>query len=78
VISLLLSNASRKAWVSGLVAALLTPVLDLLEANGEITLRTLGVSILGGLLSAAAVFGTTNTPPGPVTEEDLPGEHAAR
>lgn len=83
MISLLLSSASRKAWVSGLVAALLTPAYELLRSGGEITLRTVGVAVIAGLLSAAVVFGTTNTPPGPVTDpnvtlvEDTPGKHEA-
>lgn len=77
MISLFFSVAARKAWVSGIVAALLTPVLELLESSGEITPRTVLVSVLSGVISAAIVFATTNTPPGPVTEDDLPGEHAA-
>lgn len=77
MISLFFSVAARKAWVSGIVAALLTPAYELLRSGGEITLRTALVAVFAGLLSAAVVFGTTNTPPGPVTEDDLPGEHAA-
>lgn len=65
------SSASRKAWVSGVIAALLTPLLELLRANGQITWRTALIAVITGVVSAVAVYATTNTPPGPVTSVDV-------
>lgn len=71
------SVAARKAWVSGIVGALLTPVISVLADDAEVNGRTLLLALANGVISALAVFATTNTPPGPVVITDEPGEHAA-
>lgn len=60
MITSLLSTKSRKAWIAGLLSALLTPVLNLLSGSGEITLRALVIAILTGVLTAVAVWATAN------------------
>lgn len=67
-----LSTQSRKAWVAGVVAALVQPVLTLLSGTDVLTIRTLVVAILSGVIAAVAVWVTDNadsavastTPPG--------------
>lgn len=63
MITSFLSNASRKAWVAGILSALLTPVLELLSGNAVITLRALVIAIITGVLTAVAVWATENQPP---------------
>lgn len=60
MITSFLSTQSRKAWVAGVLAALLQPVLNLLSGTDVLTLRTLVVAVLSGVLSAAAVWVTDN------------------
>lgn len=73
MISQLFSTQSRKAWVAGVIATVLTPVIQLLAVGGEITLRSVLVALANGVISAAAVYLTAN-------ESDpalLPAERAA-
>lgn len=87
------STESRKAWVAGVLGALLSPVFELLAGSGEITLRTLGVALGSGAVTAIATYATTNAPgplpwqaepaaligglPTPYEVDDTPGRHAA-
>lgn len=63
MIGTFLSPQSRKSWVAGLVTAFLQPVLTLLMGGDVLTLRTLVVAVLSGLLGAAAVWATDNAEP---------------
>lgn len=76
------SAQSRKAWIAGVIAALLQPILNLLLGQNVLTLRTLLVAVISGVLAAVAVWATTNedapaaTPaspaPAPVTAVETP------
>lgn len=80
--STLLSTQSRKAWIGGAAAALLQPILYLLMGQDVLTLRTLLVAVISGVLGAVAVWATDNvdapaatpaTPdPAPATAAELP------
>jgi hypothetical protein len=79
-IGLFLSSASRKAWVAGIVAALLSPLYAAITSADVLDSRTLVGAILGGVLAAVSVFATRNADTDPVIQEiidDEPGEHAA-
>lgn len=67
----LFSSASTKAWVSGVVTAVLTPLVTLFSSEDIITWRALVLALLTGIVSGAAVYAATNKPPGAITEEDL-------
>jgi hypothetical protein len=59
-------TTARKAWVAGVLAALLQPLINLLTGAHVLTVRTLVVAILSGLVAAAAVWATSNTDAPPV------------
>lgn len=60
MITTFLSTQSRKAWIAGALSALLTPLLNLLSGSDVLTVRTLVVAIISGLIAAAAVWVTDN------------------
>lgn len=54
------SAQSRKAWIAGVIAALLQPILNLLLGQNVLTLRTLLIAVISGVLGAVAVWVTDN------------------
>jgi hypothetical protein len=81
VIKQFFSSESRKAWVTGVVVALLQPIYVLLSGDGEITWRSLTVAVLSGLIAALVAYGTPNTEHDDWADieenRDEPGAHAA-
>lgn len=65
------SRESAKAWVGGVLAALLTPVFQLLTSDADLSVRTVLVALVSGVLAAVAIYSTTNG------STDPPGNHAA-
>jgi hypothetical protein len=59
--------------VAGVLVALLQPLYTLLSGDGELTWRSIGIALIGGLIAAALVFRVPNETP----VFDEPGEHAA-
>lgn len=74
MIATFFSSESRKAWVAGVVVALLNPLYTLLSADGELSWRSVLVALLSGVIAAVSVFATSNESP---VYDDEPGEHAA-
>lgn len=60
MIAQLLSTQSRKAWVAGVLMALLQPIVSLLSGTSVITLRAVLMALGSGVLAVIAVYATTN------------------
>jgi hypothetical protein len=81
-LELFFSTASRKAWIGGFLSALLTPLLTLLTGEDIVSLRTLVVAVLSGILGAAGTYATNNDPvvidynDPKLVEDDEIGSHA--
>lgn len=72
-LSTFFSKQSRKAWIAGIVATALTPIVQLLDTTTALSLRTIVYALLSGALAAVAVYATTDAR----NSADLPGEKAA-
>lgn len=77
------SSESRKAWVTGIVVALLQPLYMLLATDTLITWRSLAVAALSGIIAAVVAYGIPNAEhewadiESFAIVDDEPGEHAA-
>lgn len=54
------STQSRKAWIGGVVAAGLTPILQLVAEGGHLSIGTAVAAVATGALTALGVFQVTN------------------
>lgn len=59
------THQSHKAWVAGVLTALLTPTMELLTGTNVLTIRSLVIAVLSGILGAVAVWATDNAEPPP-------------
>lgn len=55
MIATLFTTQSRKAWIAGLVATVLTPLVEAL-GHGQLTWQIALMALAEGVISAAAVF----------------------
>lgn len=62
MISRFFSTESRKAWVAGVLGALISPLFDLLNGTVEITLTSVGSALGMGLVTAIATYAVPNRP----------------
>lgn len=76
MIASFLSTQSRKAWVAGVLGALLQPLINVLSGADVLTVRTLVVAVLSGVIAAAAVWATDNAESGTSAPKAVPAASA--